>query len=243
MTTQSAMKYHSVIPMLFVDNSESTNMVATKIFHIDWQMVAQLPSDQPDITHEQVTAQAQITVARIQFLLESMLTHSVWLTPEQYVESATLLDLMDNTVTTTPDLFEGVLAAALFMKFNSVAMECCRITSVTIQADSDLSYEFTSDKSVGDLTWIMPGVEYITQFPVWEKPWWLRNDTMLHDEPVPDCETQEQLLQIVKDHEPSGQDSVWDAIDQHIMKNRSHDSEKTTTGDVIHVNFKKTTQE
>lgn len=198
-------------------------------------------SDEQDI--EQAQTEFNITYAKILALVQGVMDGAVVVDAQTYQENPEQLGAWDNVIITLPVLSDSQLAAALFLKFLHLCDVDTMVSYVSV-TDLDLgvtwSHSYTGEEIDPDIL----DTQYMGEYPVWSKPWWLRSDSLLHDEGTTDPETQAQVQAMIAENVEV--DHLWEQI-EHTVRDLSDPTEYTHSqtpqvirdGDVVHVNFGK----
>lgn len=196
-----------------------------------------------DQDFDQVQTEFNITYAKILTLVQGVMDGAIVLDSQTYHEHVEYLGAWDNVIITLPVLSDSQLAAALFLKFLHICDPDTMVSHVSI-TDPVLGVTWTHEYTGTDIDPEILDTQYMGKYPVWPKPWWLRSDSLLHDDGAVDAQTQAVVQQAIE--EAISVDDLWDQIEATV-RGLGEDDEHIDLGDrapgvirdgdVVHVDF------
>lgn len=195
----------------------------------------------------QVQQDFNITYAKVTTMLHGFLDESLVMDPPGYHTHIELLDTIGNNVVTLPMVTDSQLATALFMKIMMICGEHTMLDYVKI-TDTEMGVSWRHEYTGEAIDISTLDQDYMGEFSIWSKPWWLRDDCIMYDNAASDQQSLQEMRDCVS--EDTSAADIWREIESSVIElyqeesgsepdpePASKGSRVHRVGDVIHVDF------
>lgn len=221
-------------PLTLIVFDDDLNQICSQKYEINFTLMTEADEDDYE-TIRAAQIKQSISFAKCLVFLESILEHSVVITPTNNAYNLLISSDYTNNVMVLPDPNESTLLAALHAKLNSIIDEASYVETVSLKDSSGMNYRYskTEDEDYAELP---EQSDWIGELPYWEKSWWYRDDASTVDKCA---DNQEELDDWLKQAEEINLEeinrSVFTDIEQTVMENVDNDENKE--GMLIEVDF------